>query len=182
MNKAYLENFREALYDSHRVTAEMMVVAVAGDPEKFDVLYGMAFSESYPLNMRAANVCRLCCEQHSELILPYLDELPHRIVNHPTDGVKRSFLKIYADCLDEKQFSNLDQLAEVVFMLVNDVKQAIAVRAYCLDIAVKLCRLEPDLMNEVYEIARFELNSPHGGMQAKARMVIDRIIKKSKTE
>ncbi len=43
---------------------------------------------------------------------------------------------------------------------------------------MKLCRIEPDLVNEVLEIARFELESPHCGMQAKARMVIDKLLKK----
>jgi hypothetical protein len=98
MSKKYLQTFREALYDSHRVTADMMAVAVGDDSEKFGVLYGMAFSESYPLCMRSANVCKICCETCPELIVPFLDELPVKLELCEEDGVKRSFLKIYADC------------------------------------------------------------------------------------
>jgi hypothetical protein len=177
MNKREL--YRSALYDSHRHTAEMMVVAVGGDPENFHVLYELAFSEKYPMNMRCANVCRHCCEHIPELIFPYLDELPEKIQQNTTDGVKRSFLKIYASNLHEKYFRNLDKLTGLCFQYISDVKQALAVRAYCMDIAYKICRLEPDLMNELLSMAYFELESPYAAMQSKALSIIKRFKKEN---
>ncbi len=169
------EILKDALYDSHRHTAEMMVVAVNGNPDDFDILYQMAFSEKYPLNMRCANVCRLCCEQNPQMILPYLDELPEKIESNNTDGVKRGFLKIYAHCLKPQQFKNVDKLMEICFDYITDVKQALAVRVYCMDVAIKLCKLEPDLKYELIEIARFELESPMPGMQAKATKILKQL-------
>jgi hypothetical protein len=173
------ELYKSALYDSHRNTAEMMVVAVGGDPENFHVLYELAFSEKYPMNMRCANVCRHCCELNPELIFPYLDELPEKIEQNTTDGVKRSFLKIYASRLSENDFRNLDKLTDLCFQYISDVRQALAVRAYCMDIAYKLCLLEPDLMNELLSIAYFEQESPFAAMQSKAHSIIKKLKKEN---
>lgn len=171
------EDYKNALYDSSRRTAEMMKHAVGGDPENFDIIYNLAFSEPYPMNMRCANVCRHCCEPQPELLFPYLDELPVKLEQCKTDGVKRCFLKIYADHLSEKDFRNVDKLAEVCFNFLLNVKETIGVRVYCMEIIYKLSFYEPDLKIELLEIARFETESPFSGMVAKAQNIIKRITK-----
>lgn len=169
------EAYKNALYDSHRHTAEMVSEAMEKNPEDFDILYYLAFSEPYPMNMRCANVCRYSCTKKPELILPYLDELPEKLKNCKTDGVKRCFLKIYADLLHVDYFRNIDKLTEVCFNFLLDVKESVAIRAYSMDIIFKICHFEPDLKNELLEIAHFETESPFSGMVAKAKKIIKKI-------
>jgi hypothetical protein len=170
------KDFKSALYDSLRHTADMLATAVGEDEEKFSVIFHLAFEEPYPMNMRAARVCQLCCMKHYEKILPYLDELPERLEKSVTDGVKRSFLKIYADYLPEMDYRNLDKLAELVFQYLMNIRESIAVRVLSMSIAYKLCLLEPDLKNELMEIIRIESESPHAGMQVRAKMLANKIM------
>lgn len=166
------EEYKLALYDSSRIVADMLTSAVNDDENKFRLIYELAFEEPYPMNMRVARVCQLCCEQHFKLILPYLDELPGKLEKCKAEGVVRSFLKIYADNLSEIHFRDIDKLAEITFNYLYDVNAAIAIRIYSFDIACKLTNLEPGLRNELRELASMELHSIHAAIKSKARKVI----------
>jgi len=169
--------FIDALYDSHRHTAEAVMLAVGSDQESFDILFDLALTQKYPMNMRSANVCCHCCRNNPQLIWPHLDVLPDIIEQIKTSGVKRSFMKIYAHFLHEKHYKNIDKLAELCFAMMTDVKEALAVRSYSMETAFKICRLEPDLRFELMEVARFELESPFPAMQSKASSVLHRFSK-----
>jgi len=172
-----VEDIKNALYDSYRMTADMVVTYIGDDEALFRIVFDISFSDPYPMNMRAARVCQICCERNYKMILPYLDELPGKIAQCKAVGVKRSFLKIYADHLPYKYFAAIDVLLQVCFDLMMNQKESIAVRAYSMEIAFKLCMIEPDLIVELKEIARFELDSPSAGMQSKAIQIISKLKK-----
>lgn len=181
-NQLSPEIIKSALFDSSCVNADIVAKAIGDNEEYFKMAYNIAFTEAYPMSMRAAHVCQLCCEKYYNLIIPYMDELPLRLQTNKIDGVKRCFLKIIAFYIPEKKFGNIDKLTEVCFNFMTDYSQSIAVRAYSMDVAFKLCQLEPDLQFELEEIARFELESPHPGMQSKAMKVLEKMISKRKSK
>jgi len=165
-------NFVKGLYDSYRSTADSAVIAVGADEERFAEVFRISIEESYPLSMRAARVVHLCAENYPFLIEPYVDLIIEEISKTKVDGVKRSFLKILNEIISVNVLRQKPELIDLCFNLASDLRESIAVRAYCMDLILKLSKSEPDLLNELKTIAEYELDSPSAGMRSKAAKIL----------
>lgn len=174
MEKTAEINFVKGLYDSYRSTADSAVIAIGTDEKRFAEVFRISINEPYPLSMRAARVVHLCAENYPFLIEPYVNEVIDAISKTKVDGVKRSFLKILTELISTNILRQKPELIDLCFNLASDLRESIAVRAYCMDLILKLSKTEPDLLNELKTIAEYELDSPSAGMRSKAAKILRR--------
>jgi len=99
--------------------------------------------------MRAARVIQFYYEKHPEALTSYIPAIVDELLKTKVDGVKRSFLKILIltpdICSLDKSALLFDKCIEWLFY----EKETIAVKAYSIDLLVKVSMEEPDLRNEL---------------------------------
>lgn len=149
----------EVLRNGHTKSNTMRIVRYVGsDGEKFSVLMDIFFNGEYRMTQRSAWAVNYCVQYHPELIKPYLnkciDLLPKKQVHA---AVRRNVVrllqyveipkklqgKVYSHCLD----------------LIDDLKEAIAVKAFAVSVATKIAKKEPSLVNELQLVIKKHL--PH---------------------
>ena len=161
------DNYLESLlYDSSRAAIDKAFKVVEADTECLGAMLALC-ARPYPFAMRAARVMQLFFEKYPESIIPFLTFLTDELLKTGVDGVKRSFLKIMIDHVDVAQIPNAGLVFNQCLNWLYSPKEAIAVRAFSLDLAVKFVLKEPDLKNElmlVFENVTFD-ESP--GLEAR---------------
>jgi len=135
---------------SERVVADLAVSTLEQNPDEFRSLLDLCFLEQYPLSMRAARALQLYCEKHPESIYPYIEEVVLKILKSRIDGVKRNFLKIFAEYIDIEQISDPGPLLNACFDWLQDPRQKPALRIHAMNLIHKLGKKEPELLHELH--------------------------------
>jgi len=164
--------------DSSRYTVDVATEAVGSDPARFSEVFDHCFSQPYPVSMRAARVVQFCCERYPDLIYPHLEESFEKMLQSKVEGVKRGFLKIYAENIDLKRFTDPGALVSLCFEWLADPEEAISVRVYALDILYRYSELEPDLLNELASLLESLLYDGSTAIRSRARDRLKRIYKR----
>lgn len=157
---------------SSRNTIDEIVDKIGYDQELFDQLVALSFSASYPVNMRASWAIMHFCDKNPHFIQPHLDEIIQKIDSKTVAGVKRSYLKIYSTHTQLKNMEQLGRLIDLCFTLFNDPAETIAVRAFSLDVLLKVGKQEPDLIPEITESILFHKDHLSAGLRNKVNKVI----------
>lgn len=155
--------------DSSRLTVDIAAEAVGNDPERFRAVLDMCFERPYPVSMRAARVVQFCCEKFPELIYPYLEESFEKMLKSDVEGVKRGFLKIYAENINLKKFRDPGLLISFCFEWIADPEQPISVRVYAMDFLCKYTEIEPDLNNELAGILESLIYDGSAAIRSRAK-------------
>ena len=100
---------------SERAVADLAVKVIEEVPESFRDILDLCFLEKYPLSMRASRVAQLYCEKYPETIYPYLDEAIEKTIRSQIGGVRRNFLKIFAEFIDIDRISDPGPLLNTCF-------------------------------------------------------------------
>lgn len=167
-----MQGYETRLVDSSRMIADIMVADIGNDQEKFDEMMVLALQDVYPLSMRAARVIELCMPRRINLFKSHINKIIRLLPSVKVDGLKRSFLKIFADSpiyMDEELSG---QLVDLAFNYLGDQKQAISVRAYSIDILVRFVRIYPEMKPELIAILESMILDASVGLKTKCRKTI----------
>jgi hypothetical protein len=175
MPQKQFPDFIGGLWDSGRNTAEVAVVAIDNNPDYFKHLLDICFTEPYPISMRASRVIQMFSEKNPGFIVPYLEEVIDKVAKSKVEGVKRSFLKLFAESVDFNLLKDNSELLQLVFDWVVSPKEAISVRYYCIFICKKFCDYEPDLIPEFKAMLEFSLIESSKGLCSTARKVLKKL-------
>lgn len=134
---------------SERAVADLAVTMLESSPGSFPYMLNLCFLEQYPLSMRAARVVQLYCEKHPESIYPHLDEAVVKTMASEIDGVKRNFLKIFAEFIDINRLKDPGPLLNQCFDWMMDPRETPGVRIFAMEIVFLIGRKEPDLLREL---------------------------------
>jgi hypothetical protein len=167
-----MHNYEAKLVDSSRLIADMLVADIGDDRDKFAEMMMLSFRDEYPLSMRAARVIALCVENNTTLIIPHLQRMVDTIDTISVEGVKRSFLKIFAEMPVELNEDMLGILTDRSFNWLVDPKEAIAIRYYAIDILVKVVKLYPEIKIELTESLNSLLDDDSTALHTKGRKVL----------
>jgi hypothetical protein len=135
-------------------------------------MIGLALRDEYPLSMRAARIVALCTENNPQLIEPHLQTIVDALEGIQVEGVKRSFLKIFAETSIRLNENMLGFLTDRCFTWLADPKEAIAIRYYAIDILLKVVKLYPEIKVELSESLSSILQNDSSALKAKSRKVI----------
>lgn len=170
-------NYRLKLVDSSRFVADLLVNEIGKDHDKFSEMIELAFLDEYPMSMRAARVIALVAERYSELVVPHLQQMVDALCSIQVEGVKRSFLKIFAEIpvvLDEDMTG---LLTDYSFNSLADPKEAIAIRYYAIEILMNVTKSYPELKFELQALLKSILDDESTALHAKSRKVLKELKK-----
>ncbi len=163
------------LVESSRALTDLIVNDVYAHQERFDEIMELVYRDAYPVSMRAAWVAFLAFEKNPQLINPHLQKINHRLPLFKVDGVKRSALKILYEqmhLLDEEDFG---LLADTAFTWAQSPKQAIAVRAFSIDILVKTAERYPEIIPELQALLETILPDGSAGLKNKCQKLLKKL-------
>ena len=160
---------------SARAVADMAANAIGNDQHLFKAMLDICFNQPYPLSMRAARVIQIYCEKHPEALLPYLDEVIGKTIASDTDGVKRNFLKIFAESIDVHQINEPGLLLNACFDWLNDARETPAVRVYCMEIIYLYSLNEPDLRGELKASLEFIMEEKKPSLTNRGMKILRRL-------
>jgi hypothetical protein len=147
------------LNSGHTKNNTMRVVRYVGsDGKKFAELMEIFFRGEYRMMQRAAWPVSYCVKDHPELIKSYLNKCIDLLSEKQGHvAVRRNVVrllqyveipqrlkgKVYSHCID----------------LIDDLKEAIAVKAFALTVATKIAKSDPALISELQLVVKKHL--PH---------------------
>ncbi len=166
-------NYDSKLVDSSRLIADILVKDIGNERDKFDEMFHLSLRDEYPLSMRAARVVALCAEQNIELVEPYIDQIVAMLGQLKVDGVKRSFLKILAESPLVPSEDSIGILTDLAFTWLEDFKQAIAIRYYCIEILLKVSAIYPEIGDELSILLKNLSEDESSGIKSKSKKVIN---------
>ena len=166
-------NYELKLVDSSRLIANIVVADIGNDAKKFAEIMELALRDEYPLSMRAARVIALSTEKHSDLIVPHLQSIIDTLDSIRVEGVKRSFLKIFAEMPVELNEDMLGIITDRSFNWLVDPKEAVAIRYYAIDILLKVTRLYPEIKVELADSLNSLLEDNSSALHAKSKKAIN---------
>lgn len=177
----------EFLEDSHRATADRGAVYVGADQTRFDELFQLVQQSTYPIDMRAARVLALSAEQNPQLSLPHAAKMIQILQSTGLDGVKRGFLKMLEYVFADLSEDDKGLLIHYCFSILDNPKEAIAVRAYAINILVIAVKWFPDLAGEFiamleYMQEKHEVIGNSPALRASVRNALKSCLKQQKSK
>jgi hypothetical protein len=160
---------------SERVVADLAVKVLEEHPESFRDLFELCWLEKYPLSMRAARALQLYCEKHPASIYPFLDEAMERTLQTKIAGVKRNFLKIFAEYIDQDRINKPGILLNACFEWILDAATTPGIKIHAMTIIYKLGKGEPDLLKELAATIEIIMDESEISMKTCGRKMIERI-------
>lgn len=170
-----MKKIQEILYDSSRYAADCAVNAIEEKPSLFKEALELTFHSAYPMAMRAARVVQLYCEKHPAALDGKIDDVVQQIITAKIDGVKRCMLKVIAECITLKRINDIGPLVNQCFNWLNDPKESVAVKIFCMDILEQACLLEPDLKYELQLSLINQIEFGSSGFKNKAAKLIKKL-------
>ena len=162
----------KTLLEQERSKPHILYIAdyIGNSQKRFDVLIEIIMKEESPLPQRAAWVLRYAAEPHPHLLLPHISAFIDILQQPVHDSLKRSITIVLQ--LIEIPEEYLGKLVDVSFQLLDNPKEAIAIRANAIDLLYKICKKEPALMQELRLVVEAHLEHASAGFKAKARKVL----------
>ena len=164
-----MPNIEDLLVVSSKQMVEMLVVQIGNKQSLFDELMELMYRDTYPVSMRAAWVAIYVAEKHPELAYSHIPKICTILPDVKVDGVKRCILKILITTPYKFSDDDLGLLADITFTLATDPAQAIAVRAFSLDILLIVLKTYPEITPEL--IAVMESIIPDGSRGLKNKCI-----------
>lgn len=125
-----------------------IVEYIGDDKKKFAVLMSIFLKGEYRLTQRAAWPFSYIAIEHPTLIRPYFDALIKKLkdqTNHP--AIARNILRTFQEIDIPKKYQGT--LVDICFSNILNFSQPIAIRAFSISVASKICLSYPELKNEL---------------------------------
>ncbi|MES2726059.1 MAG: hypothetical protein V4643_03075 [Bacteroidota bacterium] len=144
-------NILETLQKEHSKKVSMAVANwIDNDAKRFAALIAIILGNEKDIANRAAWVLPSINNQYIDaLIQPHLKQLIPLLGKPVHDGIKRNIVRLL-------QFTSIPQKLQGItlehcFQLLNNPKEAIAIRVFAMTVLYNITLKEPDLANELYD-------------------------------
>ena len=125
--------------------------------------------------MRAARVAQLYCEKYPEAIYSFLDEVVEKTLQSKIGGVRRNFLKIFAEFIDLARVSDPGPLLNTCFDWLLDASNTPAIKIHAMGVIYKLGVKEPALHQELAATIEIILDESEISIKTCGRKMLKRI-------
>lgn len=147
-----MNSLEAQLVESSRKLTDILVAKIGNSQSLFDEAMELAYRDTTPISMRAAWIAYIVAEKHPKLAKPHYTRLIKALPTVKVDGVKRSALKMLADGMPDLNEEEFGILADIAFTFAEDPNQAIAVKAFSIDILIEVAKKYPDIIPEIVAI------------------------------
>jgi hypothetical protein len=141
-------DIRAALVKEHSKAQTVQIVEYIGDDsERFEVLLDIFLhDDELRIVQRAAWPISYIGEKYPNLILPYTEKLFSLLDKKVHDAVKRNILRAYRHLDFPEKYDEI--IVDHCFQIILR-KEAIAIKAFAMDILGRVCKRYPDLEAEL---------------------------------
>ena len=114
-------------------------------------------------------------DRNPKLILPHLKELIELLLEKPIHvAITRNIIRILQFCQIPEEFQSV--LFDYCLELLEKPKTSIAVKAFSMQILVNLCKLHPELKQELIPVLELELSrNTEKGVQSRGRAMLKKL-------
>ena len=142
-----------------------IVEFVGTSKSRMKALMSFFFHENLRYNQKASWPVGIIGMRHHKLIEPYLVDMVKALDNPAHDAQVRNTLRIFEDIDIPEEVEG--ELCDKCFNYIQDIKSAVAVRAFGMTVLHKIVKKYPDLQEEY--IAIIKEHMPHGTAAIKVR-------------
>jgi len=132
---------------------------------RMKALMGFFFHENLRYNQKASWPVGYIGRRHPKLIEPYLEQMVKALDNPAHDAQVRNTLRVLEEVDIPEEIEG--ELCDKCFNYIQDLKSAVAIRAFAMTTLHKIVKKYPDLQQEF--IAIIKEHMPHGTAAIKVR-------------
>ena len=141
-------DIKAAILEEHSKRQTLRIKNYIGaDAGKFAELMNLVLDDDYRLVQRASWVTKHCCDDHPDLLAPYLAQLIPQLRTPKHDAFKRNVLQIISNLEVPSEY--IGELADICFDSLENRKEAIAIRVHAMANLFNICKVEPELLLEL---------------------------------
>jgi hypothetical protein len=142
-------NLRDALLREHsKRQTTMLVQWIGNDQRRFAELIELFLSDEYRVVQRAAWVLGDCARLYPELLSGHLMTIVDNLFRSDLhDAVKRNTVRFLKEIEIPENFQG--KVVEICFRFISAPEEAIAVKAFSMQVLFKLSKQHPDLKPEL---------------------------------
>lgn len=167
-----MASIEEQLVETSRRVVDIVTANIGNSQELFDETMELVYRDEAPISMRASWVAFFVCEKYPWLARPHLVRLLKLLPNAKVDGTKRTALKLLSDAMFELSEAHFGELADICFTFAEDPKEAIAIRAFSLDILLNVRKKYPEIKPELIAIMESMMPDGSRGLKNKCSKAI----------
>lgn len=165
-------SIEDKLVESSRALTDLVVREIGNNQQLFDETIVLLYRDVSPVSMRAAWVAYLVAENYPHLVKKHYSNLISILPSIKVDGVKRSILKMLSDGMDELKDEDFGALADCAFTFAEDSAQPVAVRAFSIEILVRVSKTFPEITGEIAAILEAMLPEASRGLRNKCNKML----------
>ena len=171
-------DIKKALELEHtKENTERIVAYIGKNGERFDELMRIFFNSTIRNVQRASWVLGKVGEEQPQLLLPYQQKMIALLVQPTHDAVKRNIVRVFQFIETPEDLHG--ELIDNCFKLLMDRKQAVAIRAFCITVLDKHCKIYPELMGEFIAVLEAEKDYTTASFKSRAKKILKREMKRS---
>ncbi len=167
-----MSSLEEILLNANADIIKIFISDVEKKPDLFAELVHLMTEDTYPISMRASWVAYHAYSKNPHLAKPYLKQFLSLLSTTNIDGTKRTLLKILNDYTTELSDDEFGLLADLAFSWAEDPKQAVAVKAFSIDILLNVIKVYPEAVHEVRGIIESILPEASSGLKNKCNKTL----------
>lgn len=146
------------------------------NPEDIRQIVDYCLDENVHIMQNAGAVVGKLVDHDKKILDPYLEELVHILTKSPHDAVQRAITRVFqfVDCPEEVE----GEYFEWVINALKSLDAAIAIKAFGMTGARKICEKYPELANELIPIIEIIIEErPSTGLVNRAEKELKKLIK-----
>ena len=145
-------------------------------PKSVQQIVDYCLDETIHVQQNAGAVIGKLIDHDKNILNPYLVQLVNHLNHNPHDAVKRAVMRVfqYAPIPEEVEGA----LFEYVLNALNSREAPIAIKAFGLTVARRICEKYPELANELIPMVEIILEEkPSAGMVSRAKKEMKKLAK-----
>jgi hypothetical protein len=151
---------RKRLEEGHNKMITLAIIKYVGqDKKRFKELMDIFLGNEYRPTQRAAWPMSYVTAEHPQLIAPYIDKLIGKLEqkeNHP--AIPRNILRIFQDFDLPEKYEG--RVVDYCFSVLMSEAEPVAVRAFAITVAARICGKYPELARELVVILKEMIQLP----------------------
>lgn len=161
---------KELQYRQHKQFVQRLANNIVKNEALLPLFFDLLMYGQDPIPQHAGWVLHHVSDLEPETIIPFIADLIERLENPAHDAVKRGVIRALVPIeIPEEQ---LGQVADICFRFLEDINETIAVKVHSMTVLWKICRVFPELSNELIMQIENQLPTGSAGFKNRGQKII----------
>lgn len=170
-------DIRTQLLKEHSKANTLKITSYIGsNPDRFEELLKLFLADEYLTTQRAAMVISAYFDKNPDIFQPYVGKVIENLVEKKDIhvAVKRNTVRCLQFCSIPMEYESA--LFDCCLSYLSDVSETVAVKAFSMTILYRICKMYPDLKQEVIPLIEDLLvYNEKAGLQNRGRKILQKL-------